>query len=545
MKTDPIISAPNIREVAPCSNGLLVWLQWKRILESVPGFFEDGRALLLAAIGICWLFFFSELRGEWGVNPQYNYGYVVPLLCAALFWRRWPDRPKPSAPLSVRGLGVTTAVLLFLFFPLRLFLQANPEWRLLYWINAIQMLSLSSCLLGGIGGWPWVRHFAPPILFSLIAVPWPMQLEAGVIQGLMRVVAALTVEIAGLLGIPALQLGNLIEVSQGVVGIDEACSGVRSLQSGLMLSLFLGEMYRFPVLSRLWLLISSLFLVLIANLTRTSFLVWAAAHRGMAQMEAWHNLAGVIVMLIVLPGLLALAHFMRPKSTKPSETVRAAPAIPIVPRWIGIFALVWIGAAALAVEAWYQLHEKDLLPTTHWGVSWPMQSQRFKKTALPERALAILRCSTSDAASWEDRAGNEWSGFFLRWAPGRNSAQLAKGHRPDTCFISAGAKLVGDYGQEAFSVGNLNLLLRHQTFDTGIRTIHAFYCLWPDKRSPREPTLVEDWSRASRLQAVFAGKRHLGQQALEIVVAGPTSRQMATALVKAELPELIQVENRK
>src|SRR5271165_4880963 len=57
----------------------------------------DGQSLVLIALVVCWLLFFNEIRGEWQVNPQYNYGYVVPLLTAALFWRRWPDRP-PTAP---------------------------------------------------------------------------------------------------------------------------------------------------------------------------------------------------------------------------------------------------------------------------------------------------------------------------------------------------------------------------------------------------------------------------------------------------------------
>ena len=66
-------------------------------------------------------------------------------------------------------------------------------------------------------------------------------IEQPVIQGLTRLNTALTVEILGLLGIPAVPQGNVIELATGSVGIDEACSGIRSLQATLMISLFLGE----------------------------------------------------------------------------------------------------------------------------------------------------------------------------------------------------------------------------------------------------------------------------------------------------------------
>ena len=234
--------------------------------------------------------------GNGQINAQYNYGYVVPLLGLALLWRRWPGRPSPVPPLSGVWPGFLAAGVLLLLLPLQVCLEANPEWRLLYWIHGFQVVGLSFCLLYRMGGWPWVRYFAAPILFMLIAVPWPMTWEQTAIQGLMRFVAGLTVELAGWLGIPAVQHANVVEVGAGMVGIDEACSGVRSMQSALMLSLFLGELHRFSAPRRLVLLAASFGFVLVANLARTTFLVWAAANRGMHQMEQWHDTAGVLVM---------------------------------------------------------------------------------------------------------------------------------------------------------------------------------------------------------------------------------------------------------
>jgi exosortase len=506
----------------------------------VKGLF-GGLGLLLLAVGACWGLFFNELRGEWSVNAQYSYGYVVPLLGLALFWRRWTERP-PASPAGQTWLaGAVGAGLLLLVFPFLMILEANPEWRLLYWINGFQVIGLSLCLLHRLGGWSWVRYFAPPLLFMLIAVPWPMGLETQVIQGLMRQVAGLTVEVVGWLGIPAVQHGNLIEVQAGIVGIDEACSGVRSLQSALMLSLFLGEMYRFTWRRRAALLGASLVIVLFANLTRTSFLVWAAASRGLRQMQSWHDTAGFVVMVIVLPGLMLLAYLMKPKSQPATPTPAPGPlSLPALPRWPGIAALAWLGVCLLATEAWYRTHESNLVPNPRWSVAWPGESSQFKKTAVPAESLAILRCSDSEAAAWLDDEGNQWSAFMLRWNPGKNSEQLAKGHRPEICFPAAGAQLVENFGRTNMQIDGLELPFRHESFESGDKLLHVFYCLTSDRRAPDQPVQSEDGSRNSRLQAVLDGKRNLGQQVLEIVIQGPDTSEEAVSTLQRALPGLIR-----
>jgi exosortase len=497
--------------------------------------------LLCLSVAACWALFFNELRGEWAVNAQYNYGYGVPLLGLALLWRRWPDRPVASSRNGMRLAWVIGAGLLFLVLPFEVILQANPEWRLIYWLNGFQVIGLGCCLLYCLGGWSWVRYFAPPLVFMLIAIPWPMEMETTITQGLMRVVAGLTAEVAGWLGIPAVQHGNLIEVGVGIVGIDEACSGVRSLQSALMLSLFLGEMYRFPWLRRAGLLGASLLFVLLANLARTTFLVWAAANRGMRQMENWHDTAGLVVMLIALPGLMGLAFLMKPKEPPAaSETAPRPLLFPMMSRWTGLTALAWIGVALLVTEIWYRTHETSLVSNARWSVAWPTQNPQFRKTGIPEKSLAILRCSNSNAASWQDDEGNQWSAFLLRWNPGKNSVALAKGHRPDICFPAAGAKLAEDFGQINIAASGVVLPFRHQSFEGSGKVLHVFYCLWSDRRAPNQAELAPSSPRNQRLQAVLAGERNLGQQVLEIVLQGPDTSDEAVAALKQQLPNLVR-----
>jgi exosortase len=496
----------------------------------------------LVTLGFCWVLFFDSLRGEWTINPQYNYGFVVPLLCAALFWRRWRERPLEAPAGHGALVEVTAGGLLLMLLPLRLILEANPEWRLLYWLEAFQALGLSACIFFWFGGWPWVRHFLPPLALALTAVPWPMQFEQSIIQGLMRVVATLTVSMADGLAIPAVQHGNVIEVAAGLVGIDEACSGVRSLQSALMLSLFLGELNRFKLVRRLLLLVASLLLVLLANVARTSFLVWLAATGGLSKMEAWHNTAGLFGMIIALSGLIALGWGLSPRNARRASSPVAAPrCLTKLPFGWGVTGLVWLVVVLIATELWYRAHEKQLAANISWSVAWPSQNPHFRWVSLPENSLAILRCSESESGAWTDDVGNSWSAFFLRWRPGKNSAELAIGHRPEICFPAAGAHLLQDFGRVNLNVAGRDIVFHHQSFQAGEKHLHVFYCLWADRGSVEMEPMGE-LSPTSRLRSALAGKRHLGQQVLEIVLQGSGTSEEAVALFQAQAHEMIKTK---
>ena len=54
----------------------------------------------------------------------------------------------------------------------------------------------------------------------------------------MHLATGINVSLLNLLEPPAVQQGNVIEVGSALIGIEEACSGVRSMQATLMVSLF-------------------------------------------------------------------------------------------------------------------------------------------------------------------------------------------------------------------------------------------------------------------------------------------------------------------
>src|SRR5204863_81790 len=117
-----------------------------------------------------------------------------------------------------------------------LFEIGNPDWRPLGWLHAAIAVSITLALIWKIGGKPWLTHFAFPVAFIFVAVPWISPIEAPIVQGLMRVVAWIASQTLNLCGVPAQLEGSVIRVNTGLVGVNEACSGVRFVytdQSGV------------------------------------------------------------------------------------------------------------------------------------------------------------------------------------------------------------------------------------------------------------------------------------------------------------------------
>ena len=292
--------------------------------------FSARLALSLLFFGALWFILCRQLSGEWLVNEQYNYGWFVPFFALYLFWLRWQDRPPPEIPNSksqvpnkwiAAFIGIAA---LFLLLPVRLFEIASPEWRPLGWIHAASVATLTLLYLWCVGGPAaagWVRHFAFPVAFFFVAVPWPTAVEVPIIQGLMRMVADVAAETAMLLGIPAQVEGNLIRVSTGLVGVNEACSGIRSLQTSLMIGLLFGELKRLSVLRRVALVVGAVIIALFANFLRAVFLVTVAATKNISEVGRWHDVAGYTIIALVFVSTMGLAYCAW-KSTRKKEEGR-------------------------------------------------------------------------------------------------------------------------------------------------------------------------------------------------------------------------------
>jgi exosortase len=514
-------------------------------------------ALLTLPLGYLWFHLLDNLRLEWTTDPQYSYGLVVPLLVIGLLFRRWQHNAGRRCD-SVAGnpwLAVwLCGMLAFLYLPTRLVEEATPEWRPIQWSLGIQTIGLTLYAIYLAGGKGWLRQFAFPVVFFLVAIPWPTLFEAPIIQGLSRINAAMVVNVMGILNVPAIQHGNVIEVSTGMVGINDACSGIRSLQSSLMISLFLGEFYLFGWRRRLLLIPISFALAMALNVCRTSLLTWIAAKKGIAAIAQYHDEAGMTILL-VCTGLLWGAGWLLNRRNIPRRDDRETATDGLHPTasdyrgkiWrrmnrLGVILIVWLVVAESGVGLWYRIRESHLKPGPAWTVNFPVANPTYKNLPLTAEEHQLLRFDQGQQGEWQEPDGTLWQAFYYNWLPGRVAGYLAKRHTPDICITASGFKLISGPELMVLDVNNVELPMRHYVFETSGGPLQVYQCHWQAGMG-KDTYTADESSRMNLIRGIWAGRGNKGQKVLEIVITGYDDPELAKQSLARELAKLIKVGN--
>ncbi|MES2571878.1 MAG: exosortase/archaeosortase family protein, partial [Verrucomicrobiota bacterium] len=473
----------------------------------------------------------------WTLYPQYQFGWLVPPLVLYFFLRRWSTLP-PDEPANHRGaIGVMIGCALLLL-PTWWIRIATPDWSVISTLLASLVTLFTLAFLAHRGGWILAWRLAFPVLFIFCAVPWPPRLEQPLIQGLMRMVAIITVEALQWLGIAAIRTGNLVSLTGGTIDIAEACSGIRSLQSMLMAALALGEVRRMSLRSRMLLLAAGMSLAIFFNLIRNFSLAVLAHYHGISAIGRWHDTGGWGILIVSFCFLTLLA-------SRLDGTTEQTPTIPLklrpFPRWAGTSMALWFCTVIIATEGWYRLH--DTPGVQRIEIDWPTTKSRFRINPIAEHTRELLRCSSAQIVSWSEPDGTQWAFGALRWAPGKTSTQSARTHSPEVCLPAAGKKWIRNHPPQHLEIRGGELLFKSSEFEFGPRRAYVFFTLYEEAGDMGQSDgLAHDWSRWSRIQRALIGQRNLGQQSLEIVVSGASSYDDALRAVRNQLPYLAHFE---
>ncbi len=484
-------------------------------------------SVALLGLAFLWGAAIWQWRIEWNFNPLYSYGWTVPPLIAYLAWRESEFLPAPSR--AGPGAGVIGLLLAAGLLPLRLLLEANPDWRLLPITLGVIVAGVTLVFVHRAGGWPWTRAFLPIAGLVLLAIPWTQQTEYLVIQRLTRVLTNATVELLNFGGIPAVQRGNVIEVPSGLVGVDEACSGIRSLQATLMLAGFLGQFLRLRLAHRLLLFPVGLCVASVTNLARTLFLAAVAA--GTGKIERWHDPAGFMVLGVCFAVMWGIGSRWRGPDAVPSRVPwRFAPA-----RW-GVALALWVVFVEGSNAAWYSWHERErgLRSIAPWKFDWPVGAMDYEEIKIPEDERIVLRADEQRVARWREPDGARLTAFFVRWEASRAAAQLAHNHNPQVCYTANGHEFAGARGIVQIDAPQLGRTLPFAVylFAVADRPLFVFRCLDEDGAVPGAAPRGADYGIGARLLAAREGRRNLGQRSLELAISAP-SLDLALAVAAA------------
>ena len=489
---------------------------------------------------------------EWSLNPQYSYGVLVPILSLLLLGRRWADRPSPARPGRRGQMGASIVLLaaglvLAALQPIQL---SNADWRMVPALASGAGVTMTLALIFLIGGLPWLKHFAFPVLFFLVAVPWPRPQENAIMSWLMLRNSALIVEALQWMGYAAEQRGNLIAIPGSLLGVEEACSGIRSLQSNIMVALAVGEFFRLTIPRRLFLFLLGLTAALVGNALRSLTLSVAACRSGSEAVDQIHDGTGLAVLVgssivVLLTGkLLARATSHSPPATphgtppsdlrSPTSDLRPltsdlqSPFSSVVPLALLIlWSAAWVGG-----EAWFRWHESRLPPApVMWALAPLDPADHAREVPIAERTLDVLLFpDTAYSEQWRDDRAWQWQAFFFHWPPGPTSVQSAFiVHDPRVCLGAAGFELETKLPTWTAEANGFRIPFQRYLFRDRGRPVHVFHAVVEDDGTPSAADNEFSFDKNIRWQNLLAGRRNRGLRVLEFAVRGPHDSAAAEA----------------
>ncbi len=265
----------------------------------------------------------------WREFPELSHGYFAPFCALALLWQsrgetdltsNWSSTQVLVAQGGLFVLGLSTAWLSALAALAQGLFHSQTAF--------LTGMTFSVFVLSGIlalsrGPAQLVRLNGASLCATALwwfAVPLPSGTLARFTLLLQDLITAGSVKAVHWFGLPAVRDGNIIKLADALVGVEEACSGIRSLTACLFAGVVLGGLMLRGVPKRIFTVTAAGALAVFSNFFRSIMLCLLAA-RGVEINGWWHDATAYAVLgvtaLVLFAGCLLLS---RPKGDTTEKT---------------------------------------------------------------------------------------------------------------------------------------------------------------------------------------------------------------------------------
>lgn len=243
----------------------------------------------------------KHLVGQWISDEDMGHGFFVPLVAGYIAWQRRERilavEFKPTWwGLAVMAWGAAQGYIGML--GAELFLQRT----------SVLILLLGMLLM--LGGTGLVRVLLYPLLLLPFMIPIPAVIYNQITFPLQLFASRVAENALGLMGIPVLRDGNILELASQKLSVAEACSGIRSLLSLSFLSLVYGYFFEKRIWMRWTLFVATVPIAILANSGRVTITGVLSEINPELARGFFHSLEGWVIFLIAGAMLIALHALM-------------------------------------------------------------------------------------------------------------------------------------------------------------------------------------------------------------------------------------------
>lgn len=471
---------------------------------------------------IAWGSLFSRTYLWWNEASYYTHGWCVPCLALFLLNRRKMDWLAKEKISRVHWL-MPLALAILLLLPARLLGEPDPFWRIPLWLEMISLSALSFCFISAttlrIPWQAWVLASA----YLLTCLPWPASWESTVVHSLTFLVTSFTTEALLWFGHPAEALGNAILVDQQKVSIDQACSGIRSLQSLLSFALFFATYFRHSWSRTLVVFFSAIFFALLFNSLRALTLSLVFLEYGQSVQESWHDIIGntFIISSMIFLGLVSHAISNKTKNKADKEDLgKPHSSKPVLLSFGGAFVL-----PEVLIFAWFAW-----LPNQAQPFSWDI-SLGTHGSNISEGVREVLLFDYGEKGEIPLDGNSRAHVIHFGYEKSSAAASLcSRNHDPETCMQYTGVKLLDSDHLVRYEFEGSELLFRHYATPPddpqGTPDFHVFWCsaVLDSRIDAFEFQNPSPWVKALRF---LSGKLSYERKVLLISFSGKRTLQKA------------------
>jgi exosortase len=254
-------------------------------------------AIFAALILLCYAPILLRLGNQWMNDADMGHGFFVPVVAGYIVWRKRDElraiKPQPNAwGLLIVAWGA-------------LQMMVGVLGSELFTSRTAFVVTLIGAVFT-LGGSPFLCTLMFPLLLLFLMIPIPTVIYNEITFPLQILASQLAAGALGLIGIPVLREGNILEVPNGHLSVVEACSGIRSLLSLTFLSLVYGYFFEPKTWIRATLFLATIPVAILANGSRVTVTGILYEVRPDLAEGFFHESTGLVIFFVAAVILFAL-----------------------------------------------------------------------------------------------------------------------------------------------------------------------------------------------------------------------------------------------
>jgi exosortase len=259
-------------------------------------------AWFLALLVVLFFPVLKPMVSEWAASEEMGHAFFVPLVAGYIVWK---DREHILAQ-PVKPFWPAIVLVVWGFCQMLLgFLGAD------FFVARTAFLVAIVGTIWTLAGTAVLRAVALPLFLLLFMIRIPLFIYQQITFPLQLLASQLATAVLGVMGVPVLRDGNIIELPSRRLEVIEACSGIRS-----MLSLsFLSVAYSYFFDGRKWMMVAlfvaTIPIAIVANAARVTMTGLLSEYKPEWADGVYHTFEGWVIFMVALAALMIVHQFFR------------------------------------------------------------------------------------------------------------------------------------------------------------------------------------------------------------------------------------------